>query len=332
MKKLLSASAAIALTFTAAQADQFKYYGGHTPCQSHGYGVERDSKALLLQRLSIAPRHHGCSHNGSNILAVQHSALSASTVKLLGRVEYRKGESWLGSSAKYDIENWILRSGIAHNPNSLVVVLGYADKSGPAAANYRLSDLRANLVKNHISHVAWNHGIKLQATTVPMGEEVELYQHGLHHNRVAEIWVINFPRPVQQLISVVEPVNQHQAVETHVVTPQIASAPLNAQTAVFQQAPTQQPVVQQAPIQQSTIETETTVPAPAPSEPAPQPKAPAPVVENVVADNTAAPVANPLQGLVDFLEKNITLSNEADRAEFAEKLNALKTIGVAGNN
>jgi hypothetical protein len=82
----------------------------------------------------------------------------------------------------------------------------------------------------------------------------------------------------------------------------------------------------------------------------PQPSLPAPgeaalpnlnqAGPEIVSTPAAAPITskqmmampnaiNPLQGLANFLEQNVVLSENADRNEFAQKLEALKSLGLA---
>ncbi|MDF1815267.1 MAG: hypothetical protein P1V20_23910 [Verrucomicrobiales bacterium] len=434
MKKMLATTAALALSFSVSQADQFKIYNPHAPlCSSHvyntgynspgsGYGYDRDPKGLFLQRLSIAPRYYGCS-GGNHLASVRNAAWSAHKISHLGKVEYSSGNSYLGHDAKYDIQRVILNSGVCQSPNSLIVVMGYADKSGCAEANYRLSSRRAELVKSHIDHIGWSHGLHLQTATIAMGEEVELRNHGLRHNRVAEIWLLEFPQPVSQVVRVVEPAVNTQVIaapqtisQTRILqapaqptattvinqSPQvfaqsqnIAPATQNTFTSAAPQAlaphvinqpgmapsrqfaapqaPAPQAPAPQAPAPQAQILNQPAAPAPTPQI-APQPQAPAaieapapsaaPAPQNIApaapalqipVQNTIAPApaptapalvettpeiaapaepqmmavpntASPLQGLADFLEKNVILSNDADRSEFSRKLEAIKNI------
>jgi hypothetical protein len=86
------------------------------------------------------------------------------------------------------------------------------------------------------------------------------------------------------------------------------SAPLQGQFAQAPQAPQSNPALNQLPTE---AQENTNAAAPATNQMMSVPR-----------------TLNPLQGLADFLEKNVILSEEADRSEFARKLNALKNLGT----
>ncbi|MDF1812036.1 MAG: hypothetical protein P1V20_07475 [Verrucomicrobiales bacterium] len=293
MKKTAITTALLALTASFSFADHHDHHDDHHYA-NHGHhedlAHQTQTKGALLKRLAIAPSHHGYGHN---IHAVEQAALSAHNVKMLGKVEYEYGKSWLGSHSKHAIEDVILRSRIEHGPNTLIVVLGYADRTGRAHINYRLSDTRATNVQKHIDHINWEHRLEFRTTSIPMGEEVELCEHHLGHNRVAEIWLVEFPKPVAHFFHV-NPVVEHHTVERHVV-----AAPVQKVVTTIQQP---QPQIIQAPAQQVTVQT------------APQ------IVTQPVA-------VNPLAQLAEFLENNVMLAPNADPNEFARQLSILKTLG-----
>lgn len=270
----------------------------HDPAPIH-IGTEHLSpRDGFMKRLATAPGHsgYGYNHHGSTALvSLRNDSVAASRISLLGKVEYGWGKSELGYDSKAQIDRTILNARAAHSPNCVIVVFGFADKSGPADVNLRLSETRAEKVRSHIDHLNWSHGLHLKTATVPMGENVELCRDDFGHNRVAEIWMLEFP--------------SHPA-PNHIVK-------------VVEQAPaTTQVITQPQIIAPAATQVVTTAPAPA----APQSQ----IISQTTTPVATAPVQTQpnnqeaLLSLVKFLEQNVAFTSEAQQAEFAQALSNLR--------
>jgi hypothetical protein len=229
----------------------------------HGGHIDTGAKPSLLSRLSIAPIQCSCS---TNIHSLRHAAASAGEVRMLGKIEYEWGSSWLDCHEKEEIDRMILHSGIPFGPDTLIMVLGYADHTGCPDSNVRLTDKRALSVKKHLDQLKWGHRLGFQTATVAMGEEIEFCAHNLGHNRVAEIWVLNLARPIGQVVNVVSPL-----MHTVAPNPVVAVAPNLAPTTFI----TERPFIQ-APPQTQVVVPQTTPVLPQVPQPLVLPPAPAP--------------------------------------------------------
>ncbi len=259
---------------------------------THHYDHENHYEvgSSLPARLAIAPTSYGY---GSNVHTIRNAAASASSIMMLGKVQYAHGASGLGYNANEEIGAILSRSGGQMVPGSMIVVLGYADRTGRTEINLRLSENRAANVKNQIDQINWAHRLGIHTASVAMGEKVELCSQEFGHNRVAEIWLLNFARPLAQVVSVVAPpaINT-QFVQPHVATPVAVTQPQAIAT--------------------------------------PNQLVPAPLQQQVMVQ--PQPVVNPLQQLASFLEHNVMLSPNADPNEFARQLSLLKNFGNVGTN
>lgn len=281
---------------------------------------QTQTRESLQKRLHIAPIHYGCE---IIVHALEDATRSASTVRMLGKVEYDFGKSWLGDNSKHGIENVILRSRTEHGENTLIVVLGYADRTGRSQKNYELSDTRAANVRKHIDHVNWEHNLGMRVTSIPMGEEVELCAQDLGHNRVAEIWLIEFPKPVSNFYQE-SPVTLHHGTEER-----FTAAPVRRIIRTTEPAPAPTPVVETH-VEETHIEEMVTSVQTAPEieEPAPEPAIAPPPIEVIKAEGTKKPAqSSSLSKLAEYLENNVMLAPNADPAEFARQLSILKELG-----
>ncbi len=168
----------------------------------HGGHIETGSKESFFSRLAIAPIPYHCA---SHVPSIRNAAAAATTVRMLGKIAYCSGSSWLDYHQKEEIDRMIFQSGMPLGPDTLIVVLGYADRTGCPDVNVRLSEKRAGSVKNHIDHLNWVHRLGIQTTTVAMGEEIEFCAYHFGHNRVAEVWMLNLARPVGQVVNFAPP-------------------------------------------------------------------------------------------------------------------------------
>ncbi len=198
--------------------------GPHDRHQHDDHAHDIGTKESFLNRLVIAPAGHG---SASNLRAVENAAASANTVIMLGKVEYALGNSTLGPNSQHQLSEMLLQSGLALGPDTLIAVLGYADNTGPADANYHLSETRAELVRQYFEHLNAQHRIGLRTVSIAMGEEVELCEHRLGHNRVAEVWLIHLSRPGDQFVPTGAPIIEHSHHEP--VVRQFAALPTYGQ-------------------------------------------------------------------------------------------------------
>ncbi len=154
-------------------------------------GNDDAARKSLLDRLAIAPTgYDGCERR-----SVENSTLSASSVVMLGKVEFGAFDSFLGTTALGELSDLVLHAPMPIGPDSLIVVLGYTDRTGLKKTNYLLSRTRAEQVRRHFADLSLTHRLGLKTAIVPMGEEVQLCRHGYSHNRVAEIWLLNLAQP-----------------------------------------------------------------------------------------------------------------------------------------
>lgn len=194
MKKIKKTAIITSAFFTLAFSPSF---GGERDQHRLHHGEhhhDSGTKSSLLNRLAMAPAHCCSSH----LRSVEHAALSASSVFMIGKVEYDLGESCLGPRAEVELSEMLLHSGLPLGPDTLLVVLGYADRTGRADRNYRLSGTRAELVRNRLEQLISELRLGVRTASIAMGEEAELCEHHLGHNRVAEIWWMNLTRPADQ--------------------------------------------------------------------------------------------------------------------------------------
>jgi outer membrane protein OmpA-like peptidoglycan-associated protein len=151
------------------------------------HGHDDAARKNLLDRLAVAPGGCDCSDRNR----VENAVLASPSVALLGKVEFAMINSTLSTPALSELSDLILRSHIPLGPDSLIAILGYTDRTGLTKTNYLLSRTRAEQVQNHLEELNLTHRLGIKTAIVPMGEEVQLCRHGLGHNRVAEIWLIN---------------------------------------------------------------------------------------------------------------------------------------------
>ncbi|MDF1812428.1 MAG: hypothetical protein P1V20_09440 [Verrucomicrobiales bacterium] len=177
-----------------------------------------DPREGFARRMQVAPsgRDSGYPAINSGVSTVSYSANAATNVRMLGKIEYEWGKSTLSYDAAHDIENTLLGALAEHGPNCKIVVFGFADKTGRSSVNLRLSDVRAHAVKEHIDKLSWSRGLRLDTTAIAMGEEVELCRHNFGHNRVAEIWLVDFTRPQPLPVQVTETVAPVQVIQAPV--------------------------------------------------------------------------------------------------------------------
>ncbi|MDF1815722.1 MAG: OmpA family protein [Verrucomicrobiales bacterium] len=287
----------------------------------------------FVRRLDTAPSNMTVNYHtpiNPNLPALRNYSYASPQVRMIGKVGYSSGQSSLSWEAKQHIEQSLLSVRPQFGPNATVVVMGFADKAGPYDTNLGISSVRADNVRKHINELNWKHGLQIQTDIVAMGEEIELCSNEFSHHRAAEIWVVDSPvAPATIAPTHMSQTQPYQAqpyqAQPHQVQPQqVQTYPTQSFQAQPQQVPASS-VPTSFTRQANPYYTGQTAQMPSGLPGAYQPQtAPATPV-----NQQPQVAANPLEGLIQFLEKNVVLAPDADPNEFARHLSQVRQSGIA---
>lgn len=97
------------------------------------------------------------------------NGLQAIKVTFDGGILFQTGKYNLNQSAQADLTKFA--ANLNENPNTDVAIIGYTDNTGSMAVNEKLSNQRANSVRNYLINAGVNPS-RLTATGVPMADYV----------------------------------------------------------------------------------------------------------------------------------------------------------------
>ena len=125
------------------------------------------------------------------------NGLQAIKVTFNGGILFPKNGTTLSASAQQDLTQFA--SSLINNPDTNVQIFGFTDDTGTMAVNQRVSDGRADAVKNYLLHsgVAAN---RLSAEGIPMADYVasNATPEGRAQNRRVEIYITANQHMIEQ--------------------------------------------------------------------------------------------------------------------------------------
>ena len=117
------------------------------------------------------------------------NGLRAIKVTFDGGILFPTGKYTLNNNAQADLTKFAVN--LINNPNTDVNIFGYTDNTGSYAVNEKLSNQRANAVRDYLIKCGVNPE-RLKATGVPMADYIASNDtpEGRAHNRRVEIYIM----------------------------------------------------------------------------------------------------------------------------------------------
>ena len=158
------------------------------PPREENEGENSAVRSQVLARIDLMP--HLSSGNRSKLY---HAVDRARNMRKLMVVSFDKGQTVLSAPATRQLLEFINEKRLAEweslmkDPTIVFVVLGYADTTGDARLNLRISTARAENLTKLLEEQA---GIKSLMHAVGMGESEMFGKEQLAKNRIVEVWAV----------------------------------------------------------------------------------------------------------------------------------------------